>query len=380
MSATNQTDEAEPLGLEVVDQVDGRFVLRVTSSVEDADELLFDDSVDVELTAGAGEIERDPYTGRLLLSPSGADPVRGRAVQQRAGAAALLSPEAALGMRVDDIAADQLKIGVAGGGACAARWQLAMDVDFKVNVRASVMANVVPLTTDRRELTWRHGAYFAHDPIIGFMRLTYNSDFVSKIVLEAQDPASFFPSRIDNNIHFVIDFVDLGYRGFNRTPMRQRVDDVRWPPFEDPVLAIEEPLEFYNVDAPDQLLMTLMSQDMRLYDYSSLDVERLDASIDADGRLSTRWRITNQADERARVRWFALGDVAAVDQAPTEGTRLLGAAGSGFESMEVELPLRAGASLLTQSVSMNAVSLTDSILAGRAGLDFRHNDDEHLVM
>jgi hypothetical protein len=368
--------------LEAIDHVDGRFVLRARASDSRAAggwRELAADSFEVELTAGDADVERDPYTGRYLLTPKAGGAVRGRAVGEADGAT-IATEDVPLGIDSSTIPRDELRFVVAGGGACAARWQMAGQIDFNVNVRASVASNVVPLTENRRELFWRNGLYWAHDPAIGLMRLDYNPERTSKIVLESGSAGDFFPGDAENNLYFVIDFVDLGYRAFNKEPMRQRVSDMRWPPFADEVLAIEKPLDFYDVDDPDTLVMTLVSQDMRLYDYSSIDVEQLDSTLGADGRLDTRWRITNQSDERTRLRWFALGSFDRLQDEPVEGSRLLGPAGSGVESFEVSVSVGAQRSLLRQTLSLAAVSLTDSIFAGQSQIDYRFTDDERTIL
>lgn len=371
------------LRLEAIDQVDGRFVLRAIQPGLAAGmrELTAKERLTIEVTAGDADLEVDPYTNRYLLTPKGEEPVRGRATLEDPRGQRLASPDVPLGFDPSQIPEDEQRFEAVGGGACAARWELAMAADFEVNVRAAAMANVVPLADDRRELYWMHGSYYAHDPVVGLMRLRYNPARTSKIVLQAGDsPGGFFPSRIENHLFFVIDFIDLGYRGFNKEPMVQRVDEMPWPPFSEAALAIEEPLEFFDLDQPEQKLMTLVSQDMRLYDYSSLDIERLGAELDSDGTLLTHWRITNQADERVRMRWFTLGEHDSVEEEPLEGTRLLGATGTGFEHFELKLRARVHKSLLRQPFSLNAVSLTDSIFAGRAQVDYRFTDDEHALV
>jgi hypothetical protein len=382
---TGRGDDGSELRLEAIDQVDGRFVLRATVPELDegggAREMMADENLAIEITSGAGEIERDPYTNRYLLKPAGSEPVLGRAVHEGREGIRRASSEVPLGIDPSGIPDDQQRFEVAGGGACSARWELAMKADFEVNVRASAMANVVPLSEDHRELYWAHGQYYAHDPVVGLMRLTYNPADTSKIVLRrGSEGTEFFPSRIENRLFFVIDFIDLGYRGFNKEPMVQSVAAMPWPPFSEVVLAIEEPLEFYDVEEPERLLMTLVSQDMRLYDYSSLDVEQLDSTLGADGILTTQWRITNQSDERVRMRWFTLGNHTGTAGEPLEGTRLLGAGGTGFEHFELTLRVQAEKSLLRQPFSLNAVSLTDSIFAGRGQVDYRFTDDEFALL
>jgi hypothetical protein len=276
---------------------------------------------------------------------------------------------------------EELDVRVAGGSACAARWELAAAREINVRVRAGLTANVIPRSLTQREVSWRHALYFAQDKEIGFMRLSYHPGFQSKIVMSSSrgdveaKTNGFFPASARNSLHFKIEFLDMGYTAFNPKPMTQTIKESSWPPYKVPVLEIDEPVEFYDIEQPDRLVMTLINQTMSLYDYTSLQVDNLSFSVDREGLLRSRWRITNQSDEVIIARWFALGNYRPVEGYRDQANRMLGPAGSGLESYELDLVARVDRSSLKQFVTMNAVSMGEPVLAGVKKMSFRFPEE-----
>lgn len=374
---TSDDDSLELRGT-VIDRVGDTYVVEgevVSAARERRQAVGGDQGLQANLVTGAAEIEIDAYSNRLLVRPRGLETVRIRP-RLDAPTVQLSGSDLEIGIEPTELPPDEGDFEAVGGGACSARWQLGIAVEFDVHVRAAVTSTVLPLSLERRRLNWRHGLYFAHDPNVGFMRLNYNPSYYSHLEMTSKQSApaadSFFPSEVENDLYFICDFVDFGFKAFNKEPMQQRVNEVGWPPFsEDVVLSVTEPLDFYDFEDPERLIMTITSQEMRLYDYDSLDVELLQSDVGDDGLVTGKWRITNQSDEIVRARWFALGEFRHNSQ-PSEGNRLLGPSGSGLETYEIDTALYAQPSSLPQRMTMNAVSVTGSILAGRTTLEYQY--------
>ncbi len=372
----------------VVERVGGTYVvesrvwlpgegLRRSAEVGEAQGL------EVEVSGGSARTDFDPHSGRLLVVPEGTETVRVRSrvnAKAGAGSVSLSGPEIEVGIDPAGMAPEEGDFDALGGGNCNARMIAAEgEIDFEVNVRAAVQARVLPIALDRRHLNWRHGAYYAHDPNMGLMRLRYNPTRDSTLVMKSQadraeleQGASFFPASAANDLYFLIEFMDHGYSCFSKEPLAQEVKEVEWPPYSKKVvLATDKPLDFYDIEHPERKVFTITHQEMELYDYASLDVELLEHSISQEGVLSSRWRLTNQADEEVRVRWFALGEFGRNGR-PSEGDRTLGASGSGAESYEYEFSAAVPGSILPQKVTMNAVTVTGPIMAGNSELEFAY--------
>jgi hypothetical protein len=375
------------VGIDVIDQVDGKFVVRSKAHLNVSEDMRFSSDVkrgqglEIEITQGRANIEQDPYTGLTLITPKGSTPVRARPVldaKYRENSVTLVGEEKSIGFDTKNIPTEQSTVQKAGGGACNASWEVGQKIDFDVQVRASIMANIIPKTEEQRDIRWQNGLYFAHDEKIGFMRLSYNPERESSLVMssktsrESIKAESFFPSTGKNEIYFIVEFLDLGYVGFNKVPMVQNIDNIVWPPFSDEVLTIESPLAFYDMNNPDQVLMTLRSQEMYLYDYNSIEVECLEQKISNDGIFQSRWRIVNQTREIIQARWFTLGSYSLLANSPDQGNRLLGPSGSGLDSYEFDFIAGLQKSSLTQSISMNVVSLKQPIVSGAYRIDFKY--------
>lgn len=377
------------LSLQVLDVVDGRYVLRpliryerdgaVAKGTIDSNE-----DIPIEISGGAASVEIDRYSGNVIVTPKGDETVFARAQIRTTlddRKVLLSSTIKEVGISTDSLPQAESDMVLAGGGACAARWVKGVVLAFDVQVRASIMANVMPKSLTRREILWRHGRYFAFDPNIGFMSLYYDPERISRIRMETKDSEratakeGFFPASATNEIYFICDFIDLGISAFTKVPMRQTIDDTVWPPFKNKVLEIDEPLDFYEIGAPDTLVMQLTKQEMYLYDYSSIDVELLDKRFISDGILVSRWRLKNQVDEIVYARWFMLGDLDRETNLPFEGNRLLGPANSEESEFILVVTTQSEPSSLRQRISLNVVSVRDPIVAGASSFDFFYPEE-----
>jgi hypothetical protein len=373
--------------LDVVDQVDGRFVVRPEVRVTADGELLAKraisarDGLQVEVTQGTATVEIDPFNDATLVVPSGPTPAAGHGVlpaTHRGQAVTLVGQERDLGFDVANVPDSQLAFNRAGGGACAASGPepaIGEAFEFQLRVRAAMPSAVIPLAPDRREIRWRHALYFAHDPRMGWMRLRPNPDLPSRTLMRSKshglvDPADFFPVRGRNELYFVMEMLDLGMTWFNKEPMVQSFDGVGWPPYDVP-LDIDEPVEFYDVDQPGELRLTIHKNEMQIYDYQGVEIELLSSNIADDGMLTSRWQIRNQCDEPIRARWFALGNVELESGHPDQGNRLLAKAGARGDSYVVDYTARVKPSSLTQFVAMNVVSTDpDRVVLGTSQMTF----------
>lgn len=331
----------------------------------------------LEITQGMATVFRDPYNHRPIIVPSGNTPVRARAILEATldgHDRDIVVADFPVGIDVRNMAESEQKFERAGGGGCRGTWVLGDEFEFGVRVRASLRDPVTPLTLDERVISWKHGGYYAHDEKVGLMRIRYNPSEDSKCVMQTKAAqresgilqSRFFPASGENNLFFVMEFLDLGFTLFNKEPVVLKFDDAEWPPYSVP-LQIESPVKFYLVERPDVLAMTIEQNEMQIYDYNSLDVEVIGQTLDESGMLTIRWKITNQADSRNRTRWFLLGDW--TDAAtPTEGNRLLGPSGSGLHEFIIETRNRLSKSMLPQDVSMNVVSLDSPVMVGSASV------------
>ena len=226
------------LSLDIVDVVDGYYIARPVvryGTGRSAVSALLETSGDlpVEVSGGPANIEVDKLNNNILISPKSDETVHaaGKVPTTLGGSrVTLTSRREEVGITTDLLSREEASVQVAGGGACAARWTLAATIDFNIQVRASIMANVMPRSLTRREISWRHGRYFAHHPQIGFMSLYYDPDRPSRISMSAKDAdkasrnEGFFPATAKNQIYFICDFIDLGFSAFTRKPMMQTID------------------------------------------------------------------------------------------------------------------------------------------------------------
>ena len=333
------------------------------------------------MTAGKATVEIDPYNDAMLVVPTGPEPARGRAVLQAThggSALTLRSSDREIGFDVANIPDSQLAFRNSGGGACgAAVLEAGLPVtEFELRVRAAMPSSVIPLAPDRREIRWRHALYFAYHAEMGRIRLHPSPTFVSRTVMQSkaensEDASDFFPAKGRNELYFVMELLDLGFSWFNKTPMVQSFDGVGWPPYDTP-LDIDEPVEFYDTEHPDELRLIIHKNEMQIYDYQGVEIERLAADIDDDGLLRSTWRIRNQADVPIRAQWFALGNVESERRHPDQGARLLTSSGARGDAYTFDFVARVKPSTLTQFVAMNVVSLdAEPVVLGTSTMQFR---------
>jgi hypothetical protein len=255
--------------------------------------------------------------------------------------------------------------------------EMAKGYHFKLRVRASFAANVIPSSPKKREILWKYGLYYAHDPVLGRMRLHYNPDpaYQSKTVMESSailpNGHNFFPASGVNQLYFVLEFLDLGYRVFNKESMNLFFQNTQWPPYATP-LNIEKPVQFYNLDNPDEVILTVHENAMQLYDYASVEIENLHNEVDPRGLLRTRWRIQNQATKPIEGQWFILGDFEESKDLPDQGIHKFGAAGTDGDTLELDFVGRLRKSSLSQFVTMNLVSYDDPVVVGTKRLNFHY--------
>jgi hypothetical protein len=365
------------LSASLVRYANGRFVLEPRLAIQSGGRNVVSMPIDADFeptlrsVQGRVVIERDPTSGHLLATPLGTETVRALPVLEgtRNGQEIALSGETLeLGIDVRLIPGLEQEFHALGGGACSARWMADGSI-FSLRVRAVMPTPVIPITLRHRRLLWNNSLYYARDPDIGVMRITNNPDFLSRTELFTRAPESdelpsaFFPASGYNQLYFRIEMVDLGVTCFNKEPMIQTYATTDWPPYATP-LSIDRPVRFYDVADEESCLVTILSNDMQIYDYSSLDIEQVAEQLDADGRLRTTWTIRNQAREPAAVRWFVLGDHLEPGQTGAEGAIELGPAGDETASTQVNSDVQLSPSSLPQALFINAVSLGEPVLGG----------------
>jgi hypothetical protein len=426
VAPTSSVDQAKPysIDLDVVDHVDGYLVVRpslranLNGIVESVSNMRMSDGLSIQITQGEAKVSEDPYTGNILIAPIGLTPIKARGVLRPMlshgngvltaspvlGGAVLVGAETHIGFSAVNIPRQQQSVAIAGGGSCVSSTSLsnttnvpqqlitrlqskglsldqikemAKNYNFKLRVRASIASNVIPHSKQTREIIWQHGLYFAEDPVLGRMRLHYNPDpgYRSRTVMNTNaatpNTRNFFPASGVTQLYFVLEFLDLGYRAFNKEPMNLHFQDTAWPPFATP-LNIEKPVQFYNLDNPDEVILTVHENKMQLYDYASIEIENLHYEVDTRGLLRTRWRITNQATTPINGQWFVIGDFVHSKDLPDQGLHQFGAAGSGQDTLELDYVGRLKKSSLTQMITMNLVSYDDPVVVGTNRISFRY--------
>jgi hypothetical protein len=377
----------------VVDQVDGKIVLqnRLSLTTDEGavafSRLKGEEQVDIQVTQGKAIIQTDPYNGDTLITPKGDVTVRVRPVLEtsfKGNPIKIAGDEYEVGIDIANVPTQERDFrNAAGGGACASQFRLGPEDEyaFELRVRAYMPASVIPLSLDRRRINWNYSLYFAHDPMMGLMRIRNNPAIQSQTNLKSLSAGKkgyendFFPAGGRNDLYFVIEMLDMGLSCFNKKPMVQSYQHTEWPPYST-VLTIDEPVEFFSTEKPDQLMMTISKNDMQIYDYTSIDVECTDFKISEDGILHSRWKFSNQSSEKVMARWFALGNFEKDGGFPDQGSRLLGPAKSGLDEFEVNFTAQLEKSSLSQFITMNIVSLNEPVLMGSKRVDFHFPENQ----
>lgn len=375
---TAQTTGTVPQGL-AYDVVDGWTVVAVREasygSGSGAETFDFDGpalaNVQWTFDSGSAQVVQDPYNGDWLFQPQGTTPV-----VARPSAGGVLGDPVEIGIAQSLIPSDQGDFLAAGGGACIANPNhsglfAVVGPEFEVDVRSVVDTSVQPLSASERTLVYQHAQYHAWSPEAGPMRVRFNPAYVSRTTLfgdpAASDPSQpFFPASAETDLHFIIDFLDHGISVFNKEPMRLRSASTDWPPFRVPQVNDEgDVTEFYMVGQPDVLMMTIRSQEQYVYPTTELAITSSGATIDGQGLLHVSFDIENVSTQQGRVRWFVLGD-SGDPQTPREGVVDL-AAGAVHR---VDFTTRPDERLLTQFVTLGAVTETGPRLTGSARVEF----------
>jgi hypothetical protein len=421
------TQKPYRIDLDVVDQVDGYLVVRpsfqvnLNGSVKTVPDVRLSDGLSIQITQGEAKVTEDPYNGDILIAPTGTIPIKARGVlgpmttapggalgvgnvgaNSIVGSPVLIGEETEIGFTAQNIPRAQLSIVAAGGGACVSSTslsntasipqqlterftgmgisgdslkQLAQGYHFKLRVRACVAANVIPRSALTREIVWQHGLYYAFDPVLGRMRLHYNPAFRSRTVMHSDGALTaghnFFPASGMNQLYFILNFLDLGYHAFNKEPMNLHFSNTQWPPYSTP-LDIEKPVQFYNLDNPEEVILTVYQNTLQLYDYAAVDIENLHYEVDARGLIRTSWLIRNQATTPIQGQWFALGNFVQSNDLPDQGSYHFAPAGTDGDTLKVDFVGRLSKSSLTQMITMNLVSYDDPVVVGSKGLNFRY--------
>lgn len=369
--------------IRVFEQRSGVLVINASLGVKSGLQTLAsvetNDDVEIQITQGSGTVRRDPYTGLTLVEPTGEVPVKARAVlrgELNGVLTTLVGEEVQIGLDPSLLPPEQAVFDMAGGGNCRAMAVLGDQYEFSLRVRAVMPAGIIPIDYDRREIVWRDALYFAWDERIGLMRLRNNPAYRSKTELVSRTPKesltaqNFFPASGRNELYFVLDMVDLGVSLINRDPMVQSFEYTEWPPYSTE-LTIDRPVAFYPTDGGDEPTLIVQQNDMRIYDYSSVDIRPLQWEVSEDGVLLSRWEVRSQAEEPVIGRWFAIGDFHQHNDFPVEGSLEFGTPAGTRDSSVIEFRARLRKSILDQQISMCYASVTGPVILGTHRVPYR---------
>lgn len=331
------------------------------------------EQVDWIVESGQVSIVNDPFSGETLFRPQGAEPA-----MVRPSVDGVVGEPINVGIAPEFVDPSERHFYAAGGGACAANPNHSalfalVGNEFTVDVRSVVNTSVQPLSASERTLVYQHAQYHAWSPEAGPMRIRFNPDYISRTTLSSlAAPASpddpFFPASAETNLHFIIDFLDHGISVFNKEPMRLRSQSTQWPPFRVPqVNESGDVTEFYMVGQPDVLMLTIQSQEQYVYPTSEIGVRTEGYEIDGTGLLHATFEVENESELSGRIRWFVVGNYGQAES-PREGVVELAPGGKE----QVVISTRPAKRLLTQFITLGAVSETDERLTGSTRLEFRY--------
>lgn len=360
-----------PTSLESIpfDAVDGKIVVDVFTTTVAYGKLQRNrvsarDGLKWTIDQGTAILSEDPFTGLSLFQPSGTVPVL---ATPRLGA--LSGTQDVIGLSPSIIPIAERLFQAAGGGDCQSSGGLTLNIP----VRAIMPERVIPRSLGERALVYDHGMYFAFNPSVGLMRITYNPEQISETVLRSLNPPStpsdpFFPASAESRFFFIIEMMSSGVSVFNKEPMVFTAPSTTWPPFQTSV-NMAAPVVFYLVSAPNTPFMTINNQFMYIYPTTELSIQSEAFSISALGILTSTWRIRNTTSNPADVRWFLLGNKGAPVTA-SEGTISITAAGTAGDTVTVDYTSRLESSSLTQFITFGAVSIGGQRLTGSAMREF----------
>jgi hypothetical protein len=317
------------------------------------------------IESGTAVVTQEPYTGRTVFKPRGSTPV-----VARPSLGDLVGPPVRIGLDPGVLPWYERGLTVAGGGSCQTSDVVTATADVEppaVDVRAVVDATVIPLSRTERVIRYERGEYFAHHPDMGIMRLRYNPNQTSEIVLRSLDPTgqSFFPASAQGRLFFIMEVLDSGIKLFNPEPMLLSTPSTNWPPFEIPMLN-DAPVSFHSQDNPEVEILRIESQELYLYPTTELAISNRKFLITGD-LLEASFGVKNLTAHPGEVRWFLLGDVG-TPLAATDGLLSLA---PGAERV-VTFRSRLAPSSLAQAITFGAVSQSEPRMTGTRRRSFRY--------
>lgn len=397
-----------PLNVNVVDYVDGRYVVEVRAGTSGR-LLRLRDGVKVELTAGQAQVTEDPYTGEIYVKATKGDTIRARAVVTAKSEAAraagftsstmMASESTDIGTDDGDLPPDESNVVLAGGGSCASSTgtgggdtiaAMAMPMmshmsedrraavlkagsgarQSQLRVRAAVMGNVIPFSPDHREIRWRHARYYGVDDVAGLLRFTYQRNRLSAVTMRRIGADSFFPANAVNELYCRMELLDLGLAALSGDPMLFPSASINWPVYSSPMF-LNKPVTFYDEAAPEREVMTIVKNELRLYDYNGVTIKKLRSKVTARGELRATYKVTNQTASPFVGRWMLIGDHADSAFASTDKELTLGQAGAKNDSAIVEVAAPVRRRQLSQRVGFAVMSLSDPVVLGITPTTFR---------
>ncbi|HEX5595182.1 MAG TPA: hypothetical protein VFX61_04030 [Micromonosporaceae bacterium] len=407
-TATATVAESTGVQLEIVDFVDGHYVLAAQGTVAGTalrTPLRMRDGLSLNLKSG-GTVMEDPYTGEILLKPAGAGDITVQTmVDGDSKAAQSLSYSTSsttygsttlLASYPGSLPEDELMFDATGGGACvttssnpetlqeivsamsahigeeqqAAVSALDGPIHSQLRVRAAVMGNVIPLSESHRQIRWRHARYYGTHDVLGQLRFTYQQDRVSAATMTRLGGTGFFPARGENVVYCRMEMLDLGGSAFSVDPMVLPNASMNWPIYSTP-MKLSKPVVFYDEAAPDREVMTIVENEMALYDYNGVTIKKLGVKVLPSGMLRAAFKVTNQTDAPFTGRWMMIGDHTDATFASTDAALTLGPARSrgATQVIEVNAPIRKR--LLSQRVAFAVMSLSDPVVLGITPVTFK---------
>lgn len=328
------------------------------------------DGLTWQVVQGNTGILEDPFTGETLFKAQGLNPV---VVRPSIGGTA--GSDLTVGIDTSILPNGESTFLLAGGGACAANPNHAHLFALVVDVRAIIDTHVIPISLDERLLIYRNSKYYAFDPMAGPMRLSYTPGKVSFTRLNSLSPPTapgnpFFPAAAETQLYLSVDFLASGMRIENRDPMVLRSDSIEWLPFETPQTN-SDPVDFYDVDNPNNLVMQIVSQEQYVYPTREIRVDSSSFSVNSDGALVATFTLINESESEADLRWFVLGDIGAA-QSPVEG--LVELVPGGTETVQIRSTVKRA--LYTQAITLGVVSQGGPRLTGLQKQEFHYPADD----
>lgn len=359
---------AQTLDADVQDVLDGQTVVRVTL---DGKPVGLADGLTWTLLSGRAELSEDRFTKLSLFRPQGDVPLVAQpaiTIPLEGEPRRVLGAPTTIGLAASQIPPEEQRFFAAGGGLCDANPNHAACFALSVDVRSMIDSTVIPLSTTERRVRYLRGEYYAFDPKVGLMRITFNPAYRSETRLVSLNPGSggsFFPARAESDFYFIIEILATGVRIFNPKPMQFLAPTTNWPVFGTP-LEHQKPVAFHFLDTPEEECLSIENQYMSLYSQGELEVQVLRFAITDGGQLSSRWRISNRSNLAATLAVFPVGNLA-----PQLFTREIGPAGSSGGAIEVSLSGQVQPSALTQFVALSALSQSGPRLTGTHRVEFR---------